>query len=467
MGYKEIYERYTQSILSGSLSPGERVPSIRLLAADLGVAKKTVESAYDLLVGEGYLVSRGAKGTVVNPGLHIQAPTRQEGPAHSQETPLTHSTETGQSGGYLRLGIPSLDAFPYRKWLSLSGKAVRSMRPEEMLSPPVAGYAPLREAIANYVNLSRGLKCSADQVFITSGYKHSLALTLQAITTETDTVLFEEPGYFLGRKLLSRLAPNLAYVPVDAQGMDVDYLARHHPDAKLVITTPAHQSPLAVTLSLPRRSQLLQWARTSSGWILEDDYDGEFHYTRKVIPSLKSLDKEDRVIYVGTFSKTVMPSIRVSYLVVPRALISTFQAVADVVATGLALLPQKTLSLFLAEGQFFKHLKKMRSLYQARREMVCTALRTVYPNLFEVEMTDGGMHIVAFLKTGTQDEALASLWQVYDLRVAPLSLWYAQAPRRYGLVIGYTNVPSLEEALRLFRLPYKETVALLAMTQTQ
>lgn len=462
MGYREIYERYTQSILSGNLKPGEKVPSIRVLAADLGVAKKTVESAYDLLIGEGYLVSRRAKGTVVNPDLHIQATTGRDCSAPSQEAAVTNSAETAQNEGYLRLGIPSLDAFPYRKWLSLSGKAIRSMGPEEMLSPPVAGYAPLREAIANYVNLSRGLKCRANQVFITSGYKQSIALTLQALTTEADKIVFEEPGYFLGRELLSHLARNLVYIPVDDQGMNVNYLVRHHSDAKLVITTPAHQSPLAVTLSLARRSQLLQWAQSSQGWILEDDYDGEFHYTRKVIPSLKSLDREDRVIYVGTFSKTVMPSMRVSYLVVPRALVPKFQAVADVLTTGLALLPQKTLSLFLTEGHFFKHLKKMRALYQARRKMVCTALQTVYPSLFDVEMTDGGMHIVAFLKRGTQDETLATIWQEHDLRVCPLSKWYAQTPRRYGLVIGYTNVPSLEEALRLLRLPYKETVALMS-----
>ncbi|MCE9687641.1 PLP-dependent aminotransferase family protein [Shewanella sp. AS16] len=461
MGYKDIYQRYTQSILSGSLKPGEKVPSIRVLAQDLGVAKKTVEAAYDILIGEGYLVSRGARGTLVNPDLKFRK-TSPEAPQPLEDPQLQELLELRDNPGFLRLGIPALDAFPHKKWLLLSGKAIRAMRPEEMMNPPVMGYGPLREAIANYVNISRGLNCSAAQVFITSGYKHSLALILQAMTGARDKVLFEEPGYFFGQKLLKRLVQNLHYVPVDDQGLDVDFLLRHHADARLVITTPSHHSPLAVTLSLPRRNRLLQWAQSENAWILEDDYDGEFHYTRKVQPALKSLDTQERVIYVGTFSKTIMPSIRVSYLVLPKSLVGKFTETGEIVETGQPLLPQKILTAFLSDGHFFKHLKTMRSLYQARRMMLYHALQRVYPDLFEFEQTDGGMHIIAYLKQGTQDDRLANLWQAHRLMVFPLSAWYTGTSRRYGLIMGYTNVPSEQEAVRLVSLPYRETMALLA-----
>lgn len=461
MGYKDIYQRYTQSILSGSLKPGEKVPSIRVLAQDLGVAKKTVETAYDILIGEGYLVSQGAKGTIVNPDLDIKKTPAATTPP-LEDAKLQELLDLRDTPGFLRLGIPALDVFPHKKWLLLSGKAIRTMRSEDMIIPSAMGYEPLRHAIANYVNISRGLNCAAEQVFITSGYKHSLALILQAIASPKDKVLFEDPGYLFGQKLLKRMVLNLHYVPVDSEGLDVDYLVRNHADARFVITTPSHHSPLAVTLSLPRRNRLLQWAEDNDAWLVEDDYDGEFHYTRKVMPALKSLDTQERVIYVGTFSKTIMPSMRVSYLVIPKALIGKFMETGEIVETGQPLLPQKILTAFLSEGHFFKHLKSMRPLYQQRRMMLYNALQQIYSGVFEFEQTDGGMHIVAFLKKGSQDSKLANIWQTHQLMVFPLSAWYVGTSRRYGLIMGYTNVPSEQEALRLVSLPYKETMTLLA-----
>lgn len=459
-GYQAIYQRYKQQILNGSLKPGEKVPAIRVLAAELGVAKKTVETAYSILIGEGYLVSKGSRGTLVNPDLKLNA-VPEKTVTKVEDDHLQQLIDLRDNLGFFRLGIPALDEFPYKKWLLLSGKDVRAMRPQHMLTPPVMGYPELREAIANYVNISRGLDCSASQVCITSGYKHSLALILQALATEQDKVVYEDPGYLFGQKLLKRIAGNLHYVPVDDQGLNVDYLLKHHSDARFVIITPTHHSPLAVTLSLPRRQQLLQWAQQQQSWIVEDDYDGEFHYAKKVLPALKSQDSADRVIYVGTFSKTIMPAMRINYIVLPKVLINRFYETAEIVESSLPLLPQQILSRFLSEGHFFKHLKKMRALYQARRKMVLNALQQVYPTQFYVELTDGGMHIVAFLTKGNQDEKLAAIWQQHQLLVFPLSVWYAVKAKRYGLVIGYTNVQSEQQAIDALRLPYEQTLALL------
>lgn len=457
MGYKEIYARYRQQILAGQLKPGDRVPAIRTLASELRVARKTVEAAYEILIGEGYFVSQGAKGTHVNPELILSAATEET----ALPAPPASDASLREPKGELRLGIPALDEFPHKKWLLISGKAARTLRADEMILPPIMGYQPLREAIASYLNISRGLNCQPEQIFITSGYRANLRLILAVLAQPSDKVMFEDPGYFFGQKLLKRIAPNLHYVPVDRQGMDVDYLLRYHADARFAIVTPTHHSPLAVTLSLPRKHQLLEWAQHNDSWIIEDDYDGEFHYTRKVIPALKSLDVHDRVIYTGTFSKTMMPAMRVGYLVMPKETIARFSELGEILETGMSLLPQKILAQFLSEGHFYRHIKKMRTLYQQRRRMMLDALQTCFPDVFDFELTDGGMHIVAFLPRGTQDAALAEIWQRHQLRVLPLSGWYMQTQKRYGLVIGYTNIRSVEQARELLQRTVQETRTLL------
>ncbi|MBU2704980.1 PLP-dependent aminotransferase family protein [Zooshikella marina] len=462
MGYKDIYDRVINSIHSGDLKPGERVPSIRNLAQELGVAKKTAESAYDILIGEGYLVSCGPKGTIVNPDLVIGNAYRDNLPSKFENCNLRKIIDLRDTRGLFQPGIPSLDEFPYKKWLLLSGKAARSLTYEDLGHPPVIGYLPLRHAIANYLNISRGINCSADQVFITSGYNSSLRLIFQTIASSNDKVVFEEPGYFSGQKLLERLIQNLCYVPVDSEGINVDFLISHHNDTKFVITTPSHHSPLTVSLTLPRRHQLLNWAQENQAWIIEDDYDGEFHFSRKNIPSLKSLDVFDRVIYVGTFSKTIMPSLHTAYVVIPKVLAPQFHETAEIMETGLSLLPQKILESFISSGAFYKHLKRMRSLYESRRMMVYNAFTEIYGDYFNTPLQNGGMHIVAFLKLDIKDVALCNIWQSHGLQVIPLSMWYAQKrDRRYGLVIGYTNIKSKEEAMTALRLPYKQTIELL------
>lgn len=458
-GYHDIYARYRDNITRGVLKPGDKVPAIRVLAEELKVARKTVETAYAILTGEGYLVSQGARGTRVNPDLLLPA---TNAPAEQTTGTLPESLiSQRERTGFLRAGIPSLDGFPYKKWLLLAGQATRSMRQEEMLNPPVLGWYPLREAIARYLNISRGLSCTAEQVLITSGYSASLRLILDTLASRSDKVVFEDPGYFMGQQLLKRIVPRLHTVPVDRSGIDTEYLLRNHRDARFAIVTPSHQSPLAVTLSLPRKQQLLDWASQSEAWIIEDDYDGEFHYTRKVLPSLKSLDQHDRVIFMGTFSKTIMPSLRMGYVVMPASTIGAFTDCADIVTSGQPVLTQKILTAFLNEGHFFRHLKKMRALYQTRRDWMIAALHEVYGDLFFTEQNDGGMHIVAFLAKGSSDREIARCWQAQQLQVNALSEWYRGSGKRYGLVMGYNNVRTYQEALDLLERPKQQTLELL------
>lgn len=459
MGYKGIYEQYRQLIVTGLLKPGDKLPAIRVLAEELKVARKTVEAAYAILTGEGYIVSQGAKGTLVNPDLKIK-PVTSPIEAKAAEGEFSMMTSLRDGNGSLRLGIPALDEFPFKKWLLLSGKAARSLRPEEMTSQPLMGYTPLRQALAGYLQISRGINCTPEQIFVTNGYRTNIRLILQALAQHTDKVVMEDPGYLFGQKLLKRIAPNLHYSPVNQQGLDTDYFKKHHTDARFVIVTPTHHSPLAVSLSLPRKHEMLEWANEHQGWIVEDDYDGEFHYTRKVIPALKSLDINERVIYVGSFSKTIMPALRIGYIVMPPETIQRFNEIGEIMETGQPLLPQKILSMFLSEGHFFKHIKRMRSLYQQRREIMLNALNALYSEIFYYELTEGGMHIVAFLRKGTQDGLLASIWQSHNLQVFPLSSWYSQTQKRYGLILGYTNIRSETDAMVLLQKPLQETRAL-------
>lgn len=456
VGYKDIYKRIRKSIENGSLKPGDKVTSIRNLSSELKVAKRTVEGAYDMLIGEGFLITKGPRGTIVNPDLVIPH-NKTDKSIQLKDPELLSIMKIREHDGLFRLGTPALDQFPYKIWLLISGRIIRKMDPIDLLNAPVTGYRPLREAIANYVNVSRGISCSPEQIILTSGYKHSLALILHTLAQKSDKVVFEDPGYIFGLKLLKRIVDRLYFNPVDSQGLNIDYFKKHNSDAKFVLTAPTHQSPLTVSLSLPRRQELLAWAESKKSWIIEDDYDGEFHYTKRVIPSLKSLDRSDRVIYVGTFSKTIMPSIRTSYIVVPASTVSNFIETSEIFETSQPLLQQKILASFIQEGHFYKHLKKMRTLYQQRREFVIKALGKIFPEVFKLEETDGGMQLIAYLANGSDDVGLADLWQENGLLVYPLSKWFSGKKKKFGLVIGFTNIRSEEQALAAFKKVSKKT----------
>lgn len=438
------------------MKPGEKITSIRALAAELKVAKKTVETAYDILIGEGYLITKGPKGTIVSPDLIIHK-NKSEKKIEINDNELASIIKIRNSTGLFGLGLPAFDRFPYKKWLLVSSKAIRKMEPNDLKNLPVMGYLPLREAISKYLNISRGIDCIPEQIIITSGYKHSITLILNSLAQKNDKIVFENPGYIFGQKLLKRTINKLYFNPVDSQGLNIEYFKKYNSDAKFVLITPSHQSPLTVTLSLSRKHELLEWAYSNESWIIEDDYDGEFHYTKKIIPSLKSIDNNDRVIYVGTFSKTIMPSIRTSYIVAPIETVSQFIETCEITETSQPLLTQKILTHFINDGYFYKHLKKMRILYQKRREFVINALEFVFPKFFNLEITDGGMQIIAYLAKGTDDEELFRIWQDNGLLVYPLSRWYNGKNKKFGLVIGFTNIQSETEAINAFQSVYKET----------
>lgn len=479
--YLQICERFRTAIAAGHLRPGDRVPALRGLAMQLNTARGTVELAYTILVDEGYLQMRGAAGTYVSPSLpesvmrsalgpgrqdahdrratdNVGAPKTPDASRGGQPTPRQPAIGVAMSGEPrpLQPGLPALDAFPRKIWNRFVSRRARSGERTMLAYPDPVGYRPLREHIATYLGLSRGVTCVPEQVFVTSGYRATLELVLRSLASPNDRVWFEDPGYLLARGFLAETGVQLVPVPVDDEGIDVERGMELDPQARFALVTPSHQSPLGRTLSLERRMALLDWAETGSRWIIEDDYDSEFRYLGRPLPALKSLDRHDRVIYCGTFSKVMFPGLRLAYAVVPERAVERVGRVACSMNAGSPLLLQAALADFIEQGHFARHVKRMRALYGQRRVLIAHALEQTFGDRLIVELPPGGIQFAVHFAEGADgpvdDVAVASRAREAGLAVLPLSIWYASGRTRHtprGLVMGFANVTDASEAGRL------------------
>ena len=442
--YRQIYGRFRDAISSGVLEPGDRIPSARALMQELGLARGTIEAAYGLLAAEGYIQARGQAGTIVTPGLKAGMPVAGPPPPVA-DLPRAPSFRP-ESILPFQMGLPALDAFPRKIWARLGARCVRAMRPADMVHPPVDGLPSLRAEIAAYLHVSRGIACAPSQVFVTSGYRHSLELVVRALLKPGDRAWVEDPGYPPTRELLAQMQVEPVPVPVDAEGIVVAEGAAAAPRARVAVVTPAHQSPLGVSLSLTRRIALLEWATRNKAWIVEDDYDGEYRYASRPLPALKSLDVDERVLYAGTFSKVLLPSLRLAYLVVPRAQVERFEHVTRAMGGASAHLTQAIVAAFLAEGHFARHIQRMRKLYGERRETTRDALARVLGKHVHIDLQPGGMHLILRLRGGRSDRRLVARMREAGLYAEALSEWTATDRRTSALLVSFTNVDSRRSA---------------------
>lgn len=449
-GYRDIYQRIRSEILSGRLAAGVQLPSSRTLASELGVARGTVVAAFQMLAGEGYIVSDGARGTIVSPALPrgrktfaaaaATKPGRKSQSPHIPSTPLL-----------FQMGLPALAVFPRKQWTQIATRVARQLDGEQMMRPQdVMGYEPLRRAIASYLRIARDISCSADQILITSGFQGALAASVQALLKPGDKVCVENPGYFFARDLLQQLPLRLVGATVDEEGVNIGWVTATAHDAALALVTPTHQFPLGMTLPVDRRLALLDWADRRRAWIVEDDYDCEFHHRGLPPPALKSLDRSGRVLYAGSFSKVLFPGLRLGYLVLPSALVERFECIARAIHLSPALMIQKSVEGFMAEGHFARHLSRMRTLYTERRNALAAALAEVMPEHLEIKLQNGGMHFVARLRGRARDSDVAQRLRIKGIGPSILSRCYLKSPGSSGLLIGYTNVAS-EDALSAAR----------------
>jgi GntR family transcriptional regulator / MocR family aminotransferase len=385
--YRQIYERIRNAILAGTLAPGTRLPSWNGLALQLGVARGTVKAAYDWLAGEGYVLGRGAAGTVV-PSI-FKAPKRgaekrrtavrgaDRRNARRASPPRAADADAPLSGRVapFQMGFPALDAFPRKLWTRVAAQCVRRFDDTTTGYTDLMGHRPLRESIAAYVAVSRGIVCTGDQVFITCGYSGALELICRTLLEAGDRVWIEDPAFFRTLALLRLTGARIVPVPVDEEGLRVSAGTGLAPDARFAIVTPSHQAPLGMPLSLPRRLELLDWAVRRKRWIVEDDYYGEFNLTARPMSALSSLDEAGCVLYAGTFSKTLLPSLRLGYLIVPPQQVERFRRTAHALLPAPPALVQHTVCEFMRQGHFGRHMQRMRRLYAERKQSLIAALQ--------------------------------------------------------------------------------------------
>jgi GntR family transcriptional regulator/MocR family aminotransferase len=469
--HRQIYDGFRAAILRGELRGAQQVPSTRLLAQELGISRIPVISAYEELLSEGYFESRVGAGTFVSRSLpesltlcepsatraqsaHVKArPVSRRGTA---VTPVDGSAWIVGKGAFA-LGQPAYDQFPVHIWSKLVGRHGRSLRTSSLHYGVTSGRTDLRSAIATYLRSARAVHCEPEQILIVNGSQQAVQIAALALLDPGDRVWMEEPGYWLAQRSFKLAGARIVPVPVDDEGMNVAVGKRLSRTARLAFVTPSHQFPLGTTMSLPRRLQLLDWARTQSSWIVEDDYDSEYRYESKPIPSLQGLDSDARVIYVGTFSKVLFPSLRTGYMVVPADLLDRFIAVRQTIDVSQPDLNQAILAQFIDEGHFARHLRRMRSLYGERRATLEDGLRKHFAEELEILGAQCGMHLSVRLPKGLRDVEIAKRAAERNLWVWPLSSSYLNTPAMQGLMLGFGGVAT-QDILRGVR-ALRETIA--------
>jgi len=349
-----------------------------------------------------------------------------------------------------QMGVPAMDAFPRKLWARLGARYLRGMQAADLDYPPPHGLPALRSAIASYLQVARGIDCGAHQVFVTGGYRASLHLATLALAQPGDRAWVEDPGYPPTRQLLRASGLLPVPVPVDADGLMVERGIALAPHARLVAVTPAHQSPLSMSLSLPRRHALLEWAAHAGAWVVEDDYDGEYRYASRPLPALASLDRQGRVLYAGSFSKLLFPGIRLAYLVVPPAQVADFERAARIfLGAATPACTQATVADFMAEGHFSRHIQRMRKLYAERRAATLAALERGLEGRLRAEPQPGGMHLVLRLPGACTDQPLTEKLLAQGMAVQPMSRWWASGRTDSALLLSFTNCTDPAQAERL------------------
>ena len=450
--YRQIYQRVKAAIMEGQLARGSRVPSVRALASELGVARATVENAYGLLTAEGFLQSRGQAGTVVSAPESLSSPAPSPVRETNARRPINPMLPSVSSLPF-QLGLPALDAFPRAIWSRIVSRQIRHTAINDLGHPPLTGVESLRHSIARYLQLSRGFTCRPEQIFICAGYAPVLDLIIGSLLQPGDGVWLEDPGYPVTQAFFRAAGAVPMAVNVDDEGMNVPQAVKEHPQARFAVVTPAHQSPTGVTMSLSRRMALLDWAARQQAWIIEDDYDSEFRYHGQPLPSLKSLDTQGRVIYAGTFSKVMFPALRCGYVVVPESLVDKLEAYCPLRICGTPPVLQSSIAEFIEQGHFYRHLKRMRQLYAERRGYLEQALTAAFgAEVLQVTEQIGGIQLCARLSENFDDAAIASSAREQGLAVQALSDWQVLRRERgdtlrpNGLLMGFPNISSQERA---------------------
>jgi GntR family transcriptional regulator/MocR family aminotransferase len=453
--YKRIYEELRQAILNGRLDVGSRLPASRDLADDLGVSRNTILGSYQQLFAEGYIEGHIGSGTFVARTLPEEMLEARTERAHIDAEPNL-GRQLSQRGRKLtatspnlidsifgkpipfRSAIPDLSNFPFDVWARLMSKHNREPSLDMLSYAHPAGFPRLREVVAEYLKSSRAVRCVPEQVIIIPGAQVALEIICQILLDKGETTLVEDPGYFGVRAALARGGVRIVPIPIDRDGISIQAIRKIRSRPSLVYVTPSHQFPLGVTMSLSRRLELLDWARQKNIWIIEDDCDGEYRYDGRPIPSLQGLDSGHQVIYIGTFSKVLFPSLRIGYMIVPLELVNAFVTARVMVDLQSSTIPQAVLADFIQQGHFASHVRRMRKLYAQRQKYFVCAADSELRGLIEIEKSEAGMHLIGWLPHGKNDRNIARAALHQKLMTHALSAFALKPLHRGALVLGYT-----------------------------
>jgi GntR family transcriptional regulator / MocR family aminotransferase len=456
--HRQIYDAYRSMIVGRNLRAGQQIPSTRALASELGVSRIPVLTAYAQLLAEGYFETRVGAGTFVCSSLPHQLT--------SSESCATRPSEVGSGSrrvarralllpryerlpwlsgpGAFSVSQPAFDHFPFQIWSSLVMRHCRSPHASALQYGGPLGSQPLRDAICTYLRTARAVRCDPQQVMVVAGSQQALEISARVLLDAGSPAWVEDPGYWLTRHVLTAAGCRQVPVPVDSEGMDVTAGIKRCRKARAAYVAPSHQYPLGATMSASRRLQLLDWAQRSGSWIVEDDYDSEYRYESMPIASLQGLDHNSRVIYIGTFSKVLFPSLRLGYVVIPEDLVDRFAALRRAMDLGPPYFYQAVLTDFMNEGHFARHIRRMRLLYGQRRTALVDGLRKQFGSTLEILGAEAGMHLVVILPKGFRDAEIASKAAREKLWLWPLSPAYLGETTRQGLILGFGSTPVAE-----------------------
>ncbi|MFI4876679.1 MAG: PLP-dependent aminotransferase family protein [Blastopirellula sp. JB062] len=449
--HRQLESQLREAIQSGRLRPGEKIPSTRDLCRQLQIARNTVAAAYEQLLVEGYLEAEIGSGTRVSQQLPEQPPpstARETAASLGSRRRLAKRAESVSRftdwaprvitpPQPFRPHAPDIAHFPRGVWQRLADRRMRRLPRLTFLGVDPAGYAPLRSAIAAYLGASRGVTCSAEQIVVTSGVQQGLELIARLLLDPGDSFWLEEPGYYPTWHAFTSQGAIGAAVPVDQQGIDVEAGERLCPNARLAYVTPSVQWPAGMTMSLPRRLQLLDWAKRQDAWVIEDDYVGEFRFAGRPQQALAALDQHQSVIYLGTFSKVLFPGLRLGYLALPPSLAAPFATSRWLADRHSPIFEQATLTDFIEEGHFARHLRRMRKLYAQRQATMFAALDQAFGSEIRFARHEAGLHVVVQASDARQNRRLQQAAEDAGIEHHPVSAYSTSRRRTPGLILGF------------------------------
>ncbi len=464
--HRQVYDELRRAILTGRLSPGERVPSTRSLSQSLSISRTTVTQGYEQLLSEGYLETRTGSGTFVCVQLpdallqtgevlarKLAQPAAFKLSRYAQQMKMPFSLKPQPTVEIsFRYGRPAIEQFPIALWRKLISRHCLGDRQWLNYALDIQGNEELRTAIAHYLGRARAVKCDASQIVITNGTQQALDLILRVLMEPGETMAIEDPGYLSARRVFLSHGVNLLPIPVDESGLSIEMLRKLSIDTpiRLVYVTPSHQFPTGATLSLSRRLALLNWAKENGALIIEDDYDSEYRYGDRPIPALQGLDSSDSVLYIGTFSKVLFPSLRIGYLVLPYPLVPFIAQAKWLSDRQLPMLEQKVLTDFIQEGHLESHIRKMRSHYNSCRQVLVHSLQHHFGDRVTILGEDAGIHIMVRFSIAISDDELIAQALCAGVELMSARDYYLGENRVGEFIFGYGELDevTISEGIR-------------------